>query len=83
MPSYKLPFWLVFKETTILLLLLVDCLLLLCYVFVVCHKSITTAVPLMEIIINRQNSKRSNFICPQASISMIRWTISSGWSIRS
>ena len=69
MSTDKLPFGLVLQETAILLLLLVDCLLLLCYVFVVCHKSITTAVPLMEIIINRQNSKRSNFICPQASIS--------------
>jgi len=37
MPSYKLPFWLVFKETTILLLLLVYRLLLLRYVLVVCH----------------------------------------------
>ena len=51
MPSYKLPFWLVFKETTILLLLLSHRLLLLRYVFVVGHQSITTAVPLMEIII--------------------------------
>ena len=69
MPSYKLPFWQVFKETTILLLLLVYRLLLLRYVLIVGHQSITTAVPLMEIIINRQNSNRSNFICPQASIS--------------
>ena len=38
MPSYKLPFWLVFKETTILLLLLVYRLLLLRYVLVVSHK---------------------------------------------
>ena len=38
MPSYKLPFWLIFKETTILLLLLVYRLLLLRYVLVVCHK---------------------------------------------
>ena len=44
MPSYKLPFWLVFKETTILLLLLVDCLLLLRYVFVVSH-NITQILP--------------------------------------
>ena len=51
MPSYKLPFWLVFKETTILLLLLVYRLLLLRYVLVVGHQSITTAVPLMEIMI--------------------------------
>ena len=38
MPSYKLPFWLVFKETTILLLFLVYRLLLLRYVLVVSHK---------------------------------------------
>lgn len=44
MPSYKLPFGLVFKETTILLLLLVDCLLLLRYVFVVSH-NITQILP--------------------------------------
>ena len=37
MSSHKLPFWLVFKETTILLLLLVYRLLLLRYVLVVCH----------------------------------------------
>lgn len=38
MSSNKLPFWLVFKETTILLLLLIHRLLLLCYVLVVSHK---------------------------------------------
>ena len=37
MPPYKLPFGLVLKKATIILLLLVDCLLLLCYVFIVCH----------------------------------------------
>lgn len=51
MPSYKLPFGLVLQETAIVLLLLVYRLLLLGYVFFVCHQSITTAVPLMEIII--------------------------------
>ena len=39
MSSYKLPFGLVLQETAIVLLFLVDCLLLLCYVFVVCHKT--------------------------------------------
>ena len=51
MSTDKLSFGLIFKEAAIVLLLLVDCLLLLCYVFVVGHQSITTAVPLMEIII--------------------------------
>ena len=51
MPPYKLPFRLVFKETAILLLFLAYRLLLLRYVLIVCHYSITTAVPLMEIII--------------------------------
>ena len=37
MSSYKLPFWLVFKETAIVLLFLVYRLLLLRYVLVVCH----------------------------------------------
>ena len=37
MSTDKLPFGLVLKKTAILLLLLVDCLLLLCYVLVVCH----------------------------------------------
>ena len=40
MSTDKLPFGLVLQETAILLLLLVDCLLLLCYVFIVCHQSI-------------------------------------------
>ena len=44
MPSYKLPFWLVFKETTILLLFLTHRLLLLRYVFFVCH-NITQILP--------------------------------------
>ena len=44
MPSYKLPFGLVLQETAIVLLLLVDCLLLLCYVLVVCH-NITQILP--------------------------------------
>ena len=51
MSTDKLPFGLVLQETAIVLLLLVDCLLLLGYVLVVCHQSITTAVPEMEIII--------------------------------
>ena len=38
MPSYKLPFGLILKETTIILLLLIYRLLLLGYVFFVCHK---------------------------------------------
>lgn len=38
MSTDKLPFGLIFEKTTILLLLLVDCLLLLCYVLVVSHK---------------------------------------------
>ena len=37
MPSYKLPFGLVLQETAIVLLLLIHRLLLLRYVFVVCH----------------------------------------------
>ena len=40
MSSHKLPFGLVFKETTILLLLLVYRLLLLRYVFVVSHNKV-------------------------------------------
>ena len=44
MPSYKLPFGLVFKETTILLLLLIYRLLLLRYVLVVSH-NITQILP--------------------------------------
>lgn len=47
MSSYKLPFWLVFKETTILLLLLVYRLLLLRYVFVVCHNNPVKLVSLL------------------------------------
>ena len=37
MPSYKLPFGLVFEEAVIIRLLLVHRLLLLGYVLVVCH----------------------------------------------
>ena len=44
MSSYKLSFGLIFKETAILLLLLVNCLLLLGYVLVVCH-NITQILP--------------------------------------
>ncbi len=44
MSTDKLPFGLVLQETAILLLLLVDCLLLLCYVFIVCH-NITQILP--------------------------------------
>ena len=51
LPTDKLPFGLVFEEAVIVQLLLVYRLLLLGYVFFVCHQSITTAVPLMEIII--------------------------------
>ena len=51
MPSHKLAFRLVFEEASVILLLLVNRLLLLRYVFVVGPQSITTAVPLMEIII--------------------------------
>ena len=51
MSSYKLPFGLILKEATIIRLFFVYRLLLLGYVLVVCHYSITTAVPLMEIII--------------------------------
>lgn len=51
MPSYKLPFRLVFKKTAIVLLFFINRLLLLRYVFIVGHQSITTAVPDMEIII--------------------------------
>ena len=40
MPPYKLPFWLVFKEAVIILLLLVYRLLLLRYVLVVCHNKV-------------------------------------------
>ena len=51
MSSHKLPFGLIFEGASVILLLLVNRLLLLGYVLVVCHWSITTAVPLMEIII--------------------------------
>ena len=51
MSSYKLPFGLILKEATIIRLLLIYRLLLLRYVLIVCHYSITTAVPDMEIII--------------------------------
>ena len=48
MPSYKLPFWLVFKETTILLLLLVYRLLLLRYVLIVCHNKAVKLVSFLR-----------------------------------
>ena len=51
MSTDKLPFGLIFEKTTVILLLLVYRLLLLRYVLIVCHYSIITAVPLMEIII--------------------------------
>ena len=51
MSTDKLPFGLVLQETAIVLLLLVNRLLLLRYVLVVAHQSITTAVPEMEIMI--------------------------------
>ena len=51
MSTDKLPFGLVLQETAILLLFFINRLLLLRYVLIVCHYSITTAVPLMEIII--------------------------------
>ena len=51
MPSYKLALRHIGNETAIILLLLINRLLLLRYVLVVGHQSITTAVPLMEIII--------------------------------
>ena len=38
MSTDKLPFWLILKETAIILLLLIHRLLLLSYVFFVCHK---------------------------------------------
>ena len=44
MSSYKLPFGLVFKEAAIILLLLINCLLLLCYVLFICH-NITHILP--------------------------------------
>ena len=51
MSSDKLPFGLVLQKTAILLLFFINRLLLLRYVFVVGHQSITTAVPDMEIMI--------------------------------
>ena len=51
MSSHKLTFRYVDDEAAIVLLLLVNRLLLLRYVLVVGHQSITTAVPEMEIII--------------------------------
>ena len=51
MSTDKLSFGLIFEKAAIVLLLLVHRLLLLGYVPVVCHQSITTAVPDMEIMI--------------------------------
>ena len=51
MSSYELSFGLFGKEAAIVLLFLINRLLLLRYVLVVGHQSITTAVPEMEIMI--------------------------------
>ena len=51
MSSYELTLRHIGNKTTIVLLLLVNRLLLLRYVLVVGHQSMTTAVPEMEIII--------------------------------
>ena len=65
MPSYKLPFWLVFKETTILLLLLVNCLLLLCYVLFICHNN---AVKLVSFLPNAQNLRKGTKKIPHVQV---------------
>ena len=44
MSSYKLPFGLIFKETTIIRLLLIHRLLFLRYVLVVCHNNAAKSV---------------------------------------
>ena len=51
MSSYELALRHIGDEATIVLLLLINRLLLLRYVLIVGHQSITTAVPLMEIMI--------------------------------
>ena len=48
MSSYKLPFGLVLQETAILLLLLVNRLLLLGYVFFVCHNKAVKLVSFLR-----------------------------------
>ena len=47
MSSYKLPFGLVLKEATIIRLFLINRLLLLRYVFVVCHRNSAKLVSLL------------------------------------
>ena len=68
MPSYKLPFWLVFKETTILLLFLINRLLLLGYVFFVCHNKAVKLVSFLRNAPFRRKGTKKNpnvqiFLC--------------------